>query len=362
MGWMRQMWWKWLSAALLLYVIIGGFWVPLGPGIPSVHPIIFKPDTVTTFSITTYNTHFTDRQAGITQVWFKNVNNYFCPDTIRVVDNNKTEVTFGIPSALQDTFRYSNFDIVINNDIDGTFALRDAVTLLKTEKPKSDTTLALQFCSPEVKNNKTSLFVFPYREILLQTIRNTFFHVPMWFAMTLMVTLALIFGIAYMLRGDLVYDTYASSAVWIAILFGWCGYFTGVLWSKYTWFIGIPWSKAILNMIYHDIKLAGALVAIGLYTAYFVVRNLVVEPHQRARISAVYNIFSLVFFALLIYVIPRINDSVHPGNGGNPAFSKYDLDNTLRMFFYPAVVGWLLFSLWLFSLLTRLKLIEHSKK
>jgi heme exporter protein C len=40
-------------------------------------------------------------------------------------------------------------------------------------------------------------------------------------------------------------------------------------------------------------------------------------------------------------------DSLHPGMGGNPAFSSYDLDNTLRLVFYPSILAWILLGVWL---------------
>ena len=82
---------------------------------------------------------------------------------------------------------------------------------------------------------------------------------------------------------------------------------------------------------------------------------------QRARISAVYNIFAVVIFTLFIFIIPRLTASLHPGNGGNPAFSKYDLDSHLRLFFYPAVIGWILLSCWILSILVRLRLLQLKK-
>ena len=42
----------------------------------------------------------------------------------------------------------------------------------------------------------------------------------------------------------------------------------------------------------------------------------------------------LPFVALipLVFIIPRLTDSLHPGNGGNPALGGEDLDHTLRLF------------------------------
>jgi heme exporter protein C len=95
-----------------------------------------------------------------------------------------------------------------------------------------------------------------------------------------------------------------------------------------------------------------------IYVAYIVLRGAIPDTIKKARISAVYNVFAIVIYILFIFIIPRITDSLHPGNGGNPAFSKYDLDSHLRLFFYPAVMGWVLLFLWLTTILVRIRFIE----
>jgi heme exporter protein C len=64
----------------------------------------------------------------------------------------------------------------------------------------------------------------------------------------------------------------------------------------------------------------------------------------------------------LLYILPRLKgvDSLHPGQGGNPGFSAYDLDNNLRKVFYPAVIGWTLLGLWLASLRIRIRAIDRQ--
>jgi heme exporter protein C len=59
-------------------------------------------------------------------------------------------------------------------------------------------------------------------------------------------------------------------------------------------------------------------------------------------------------------ILPRLTDSLHPGNGGNPAFSKYDMDSNMRLVFYPAVIGWVLFSYWLFEIKNRISFIKNK--
>lgn len=59
-------------------------------------------------------------------------------------------------------------------------------------------------------------------------------------------------------------------------------------------------------------------------------------------------------------ILPRMTDSLHPGNGGNPAFASYDLDNHMRMIFYPAVTGWILMGAWLVQLQLRILRIKSA--
>ena len=72
---------------------------------------------------------------------------------------------------------------------------------------------------------------------------------------------------------------------------------------------------------------------------------------------------SLFFLIVpLVFVIPRLSDSLHPGNGGNPGFNSYDLDSNLRKVFYFAVIGWTLLGYWIATISTRLSLIKRKQE
>jgi heme exporter protein C len=131
------------------------------------------------------------------------------------------------------------------------------------------------------------------------------------------------------------------------------GFATGALWGNFAWG---PLNKWLLQ----DTKILGALVALLLYFAYFILRGAINDDEKRARISGVYAIFAWVMFIVFIYVTPRMTETLHPGNGGNPAFSSYDLDSHLRIVFYPAVVGWILVGLWITSTRTRIRLLQEK--
>jgi heme exporter protein C len=63
---------------------------------------------------------------------------------------------------------------------------------------------------------------------------------------------------------------------------------------------------------------------------------------------------------VLIWILPRMTDSLHPGNGGNPGFNSMDLDNRMRLVFYPAIIGWTILGFWIADLRIRVKLIEQQ--
>ncbi len=192
------------------------------------------------------------------------------------------------------------------------------------------------------------LMEVPRLFILYESIRNLFFHVPLWFAMTFLLLVSAIFSARYLIRHILVDDGWAAASVQVALVFGTLGLLTGMVWARTTW--GAWWVG--------DPKLLGSAVGLLLYCAYAVLRAAITETDRRARLAAVTNILFFFIFIPAIYIIPRMTDSLHPGSGGNPGFAVYDLDNKLRIVFYPAVVGWILLAVWLVQLLVRQRILH----
>lgn len=191
----------------------------------------------------------------------------------------------------------------------------------------------------------------PKTFILNETIRNTYFHVPMWIAMFTVFTISVIYSIRYLATGKEEYDLIAVESANTGIFFFVLGLITGMMWAKYTW--GEYWSN--------DPKQNSAAIAFLLYCAYSVLRNSIDEEQKRAKISAIYNIFAFPIMVVLIMVLPRLTDSLHPGNGGNPAFGRMDMDNRMRMVLYPAFIAWGLFAVWIATIRYRIRLIEYKK-
>ena len=191
----------------------------------------------------------------------------------------------------------------------------------------------------------------PQLPILEQSIRNLFYHVPMWFGMILLLLGSMVHAIKYLNSGNLQSDVKSAELTAVGVLFGMIGITTGMIWAKNTW--GAYWTP--------DPKLNSAAIGMLMYFAYLVLRSSIEDEEKRARVSAVYNIFCFPIFVVLIFVLPRIKDSLHPGNGGNPGFNAYDLDNRLRLVFYPAVIGWTLLGYWIADLAIRRKILFKKR-
>jgi heme exporter protein C len=190
----------------------------------------------------------------------------------------------------------------------------------------------------------------PRLDILNETIRAIYFHVPMWFGMVLLFLLSVYYAIVYLMKPSAETDRKSAEYANVGVIFGILGTVTGMLWANYTW--GSPW--------HGDPKQNYAAIALLIYLAYFVLRGSVENEEQRARLSAVYNIFAFAAMIPLIFIIPRMTSSMHPGSGGNPGFNTYDLDNRMRLIFYPAIIGWFLIGLWITSIRIKLKSLEEK--
>jgi len=167
--------------------------------------------------------------------------------------------------------------------------------------------------------------------------------------MMIILLVSFVGSIRYLSSSEENHDRLALHCTYVGITLGILGITTGSLWAKFTW--GAFWVN--------DPKLNGAAVTLLIYLAYMVLRNSIEDESKKPRVAAVYNIFAFVLLIVFLVILPRTTDSLHPGNGGNPAFSTYDLDNTMRLVFYPAIIGWSLLAWWLVQLSMRLSVIKE---
>jgi len=338
----RQSWWKILGVVLVLYSIIVGMLVPLGPGISRVTPSAADTGDTLNLRVEGYNSHY-QSASGSMRAWLKlNDELALGAQRITVIDERTVDIRFQIPAFLPVRDRVKNLTLLIDNARDGSSVLPNAVFITQDSiRPELG---EAQWPNAPIKElTPRNGITFPFLNILGESIRNTYFHVPLWLAMVMIFAGSVLYSARYLRGGNLDDDSKAMALTRIGVLYGVLGVVTGAVWAKFTW--GAFWSW--------DVKQNMTAVALLIYFAYFILRNSFDDMERSARISAVYNIFAFVALIPLIYVIPRLTDSLHPGAGGNPAFGSQDLDNTMRMVFYPAVIGWTLIGYWISSLVYR---------
>lgn len=185
----------------------------------------------------------------------------------------------------------------------------------------------------------------PALPIVNESIRTLYFHLPMWFTMFTLYLVSVIYSIRYLNKGRLADDYIAVESVNVGILFCFFGLGTGMIWANYTW--GDPWPN--------DPQINGSAIATLMYLAYLVLRNALEEEQKRAKISAVYNIFAFPVMIVLMYILPKLTDSLHPGSGGNTGFGEFDMNNDMKIVLYPAAIGWILMGIWITQIRLRMR-------
>jgi heme exporter protein C len=342
-GW----WWKISGVVIFLYVIIGGMIIPTRSGVTKSEPGSVQSGDSVTMVIKAYNTHFLT--AGQNRAWLK-------LDSLHAVKahlltaktENDIHISFNIPKYFPTSEKVQPLTLIIDNEIDGAFVQPNALFVTLSDSAIADKSLWVN--AGMTAFNKAIGIKFPYRNILNETIRNTFFHVALWFAMFILLIIGLYHAIQYLRTGNYDHDIQSASFNRIAIMYGVLGLITGSIWAKFTW--NTFWTT--------DVKLNMTAVAMLIYLAYLVLRGSSTDHDKRAKVSASYSIFAFLALIPLVFVIPRLTDSLHPGNGGNPALGGEDLDNTLRMFFYPSIIALILLGTWMAVLLIRYERLKEK--
>lgn len=366
---LRKNWYKWLAAICLLYVILGGLYLPLKPGISAISPVKITSAQNDILKINVDNAPwlkefaFQEEQVGSKEGRFQIPTKVILASKVVTGRWETKKIKFsGDHGQLIAQFNLVMGKESIPNDYYSVFielsngryiGLPDAIFI---ERGQGDTlgssTLVLDASKQIDLDQGMFEMRFPNRTVLNESVRNLFYHVPMWFAMLALLSLAMWYAVRYLRFGSLRDDMLADSLIRVGILAGILGCVTGAVWARVTW---QSWWPAT------DPKLNGVAIGMTMYLAYLLLRSTLNDPYQRARISAVYSVFVFPIFIALIVIMPKLStNSLHPGSGGTVGFNKYDLDSTMRLFFYPAVLGWIALFYWIANL--RFRMAELREK
>lgn len=201
------------------------------------------------------------------------------------------------------------------------------------------------------------LLTLPYVPKLEEQIRILNFHVPMAWISVIAYLFAMIFSIKYLKTKDFTNDVLASSAAAIGTLFAILATTTGMIWAKFNW--GSFWNW--------DPRETSIFILLLIYGAYFALRAAIDNPELKARLSSVYSIIAFITVPFLIFILPRLVDSLHPGSANDetagPLLSSKE--GTLNIFqqitFSLGFASFTAIFFWMFNIWTRLVLLFNKK-
>ena len=326
---------------LLTYTLVMTFGVPLGPGIEDVtvqRTALNDEGASFAVGVAGHGTHF---PTSAPRVFLKRGDHIVHAAAVTAQDDGHLTCKIDLP--LQVPAR--SFDVFVNGAKDGTISFANGFFAEGLEVQEGTSLPSDGEALGDLEGAVLGVHL-PFQPNIMESIRNLMLHVPMWFTMFLLMGISFAQSIKTLrVGGDLDRDHRAVSAVKVGLWFGVLGLLTGSLWARFTW--GAWWVD--------DPQLNGAFVTVMVYAGYLVLRSSVTDPKLRSRLSAVYNLFGFCLLVVLLMVLPRFTESLHPGKGGNPAFSSYDLDSALRAAFYPAVLGWMILGTWMYALQLRME-------
>lgn len=143
-------------------------------------------------------------------------------------------------------------------------------------------------------------------------------------------------------------DLKCAAAMELGFLFALLATLTGSIFSKNEW--GAYW--------HWDPRQTSILIILLIFSAYLVLRGAVEDPERRARLAAVYALVSVVPGTFLIWVLPRIVETMH--SEANQAVVGGGLGGSYRLVLYGlSLPAFLLLFVWLFQLRIRSMHIEQ---
>lgn len=183
----------------------------------------------------------------------------------------------------------------------------------------------------------------PAQGFIGESSRIVFFHVPCAIVGAVAFIVAALFSMLYLIRNDPWFDDIANAAVRLGLLFALLTVVTGSIFSRIMW--GAYWNW--------DPRQSSYLLLIFLYGAYLFLRAAIHDPEKRSRLSAAYALFAVVPMLFLVFVAPRITQSLHPQTVINPQ-GRILMDTPTRVVFFGGLAAFTWLFLWMLSLTSRL--------
>ena len=185
------------------------------------------------------------------------------------------------------------------------------------------------------------LFFTPVEQTMGLVQKVFYFHMSAAWVGMLAFLAAAAFGILYLSRKDLKWDTLTAASVEVGLLFTVICILSGMIWARPIWNTWWTW----------DPRLTTVTIMAFTYIAFILLRRGVDNPVRRARFSAVYAIIGFISVPLTFFSA-RLLRTIHP-----VVFGGGETEMNLN----PQMVGTLLISLAAFTVLYIALLLQRAR-
>jgi len=180
--------------------------------------------------------------------------------------------------------------------------------------------------------------------------RIFFFHVPMAWIAVLSFFISFVFSILYLKKKDITYDACASSASRLGLLFAILATISGSIFAKSTW--GSFWNW--------DPRETSIFILLLIYGAYFALRSAVESQERKATLSSVYAILAFVTVPFLVFVVPRVYQSLHPTDSVIDIKFHIQMPPAILITFAASLIGFTFLFIWMFKLECEINKISNK--
>jgi len=188
----------------------------------------------------------------------------------------------------------------------------------------------------------------PLVPVLQETTRVIYFHIPAAWVTVVALGWSMLHSILYLVRRDMRHDDQAAAAAELGLLFCIAATVTGALWAKSMW--GAYWNW--------DPRETSIFFILLLYSAYLALRGSIEGDEKRARLSAIYSVVAFVAVPFLVFVVPRMYETLHPDPLINRR-GKVDMDPLMVLGFTTMLTGFTVLFFLLQSLRVRVTRLER---
>jgi len=198
-----------------------------------------------------------------------------------------------------------------------------------------------------------SVFLMPPPQKELGDIsRIFFFHVPVAWVTVLAFLVAMVNSVLYLSRKDPVYDLQAAISSQLGFLFAILATISGAIFAKNAW--GSYWNW--------DPRETSVFILLLIYGAYLALRSAIEAEDRKANLSAVYSILAFITVPFLVFVVPRVFQSLHPTDSIVNSQIKIQMPPLVLLIFLSSLMGFSLLFIWIYNLEVKLNILYKKAR